>query len=63
MVSKSAKKAKSQTGGKAKKRSGDAVSTAQEKGRASTHAMELSGKDYERELMKLHVEIVNLSNG
>ena len=60
MVSKSAKKVKSQTGRKAKKRSGGAVSTAQEKGGASTHAMELSGKDYERELKKLHVELVKL---
>ena len=61
MVSKSAKKtAKNQTGRKSKKRSGGAVSTAQEKGGASTHAMELSGKDYERELKKLHVELVKL---
>ena len=51
---------KSQTERKAKKRSDGAVSTAQEKGVASTPAMELSGKDYERELKKLHVELVKL---
>ncbi len=60
VTKKSAKKAKSQTGGKAKKRSDGAVSTAQEKDGASTHATELSGKDYERELKKLHIELVKL---
>ena len=60
MVSKSAKKANSKTGRKAKKLSVGADSTAQEKGSASTHAKELSGKDYERELKKLHVELVKL---
>jgi polyphosphate kinase len=60
MVSKGAKTAKNQTGRKAKKRSDGAVSTAQEKGGAATRAMELSSKDYERELKKLHVELVKL---
>jgi len=60
MVSRSANKAKRQTGRKATKRSDGAVSTAQEKGGASTHAIKLSGKDYERELKKLHVEMVKL---
>jgi polyphosphate kinase 2 len=60
MVSKGAKKAKGQTGRKAKKRNSGAVSTAQEKSGTSTPARELSGKDYERELRKLHVELVKL---
>jgi len=60
MVSKGAKKAKGQTGRKAKKRNSGAVSTAQEKSGTSTPARELSGKDYERELTKLHVELVKL---
>ena len=60
MVSKSAKKAKGQTGRKAKKRNDAAVSTTQDKGGGSTPARELSGKDYERELKKLHVELVKL---
>jgi polyphosphate kinase len=60
MVSKSAKKAKGQTGRKAKKRNSGAVSMATDKGGGSTPARELSGKEYERELKKLHVELVKL---
>jgi polyphosphate kinase 2 (PPK2 family) len=60
MVSKSAKKTKGQTGRKAKKRNSGAVSTATDQGGTSTPARELSGKDYERELKKLHVELVKL---
>jgi polyphosphate kinase 2 len=58
MVSKGAKKVKGQN--KAKKGNSGAVSTAQEKGGTSTPARELSNKDYERELRKLHVELVKL---
>ena len=58
MVSKGAKKVKGQN--KAKKGNSGAVSTAQEKGGISTPARELSNKDYERELRKLHVELVKL---
>ena len=60
MVSKSAKKAKGQNGRKAKKRNRGAASTTTDKGGGSTPAQELSGKDYERELKKLHVELVKL---
>jgi len=60
MVSKSAKKTKGQTARNAKKRNSGAVSTTQEKGGTLTPTRELSGKDYERELRKLHVELVKL---
>jgi polyphosphate kinase 2 len=52
-------KAKNESGGKAKKRPGDAAKAAGKRG-ASTPGKKLSGKDYARELKKLHVELVKL---
>jgi polyphosphate kinase 2 len=53
-------KAKNASGGKAKKRPGDAAKAAADKRDASTPGKRLSGKDYARELKKLHVELVKL---
>lgn len=60
MSSKSVKK-KNATGGTAKKGDSDAAITAEDqRGTSSTPAPKLSGKAYDRELKKLHVELVNL---
>ena len=46
--------------GKAKKGSGNAAAVAADQGGASTSGKGLSAKDYDRELKKLHVELVKL---
>ena len=46
--------------GKAKKGNGDAAAMAADEGGASTSGKGLSTKDYDRELKKLHVELVKL---
>jgi len=59
MAKKSAK-AKDTTDGKAKKRDGGAVKAAADKGGDPKSGKRLSAKDYDRELKKLHVELVKL---
>ena len=59
MAKKSAK-AKDTTDGKAKKRDGGAVKAAADKGGDPKSGKRLSTKDYDRELKKLHVELVKL---
>ncbi len=59
MSTKSAK-TKDKTEGKAKKGNNDVAATAADKRGTSAPPGELSGKDYDRELKKLHVQLVNL---
>ena len=59
MAKKSVKK-KDEPKGKTKKGKGDAAKAGADKGGASTPGKELSNKDYDRALKKLHVELVSM---
>jgi polyphosphate kinase 2 len=59
-VGKKHNKKRDKSRGKTKKGEGDAAHAGADQGDASTVGQTLSGKDYDRELKKLHVELVKL---